>query len=115
MSTHHRYDVGDAVARVDDDARERALAHLPLGPAGGQRQHRLHRDVQPGDVEGLEHDLGRVLAVLRRVEWGLRQKEVVVLGLRAQVLEDALLHELLHQVPVLHHAVTHRVLKREQA
>ena len=63
------------------------------------------------DVEGLEHDLGRVLPVLRRVERWFREEEVVVLGLGPQVLEDALLHELLHQVPILHLPVPHRILQ----
>ena len=70
----------------------------------------LHCDVESGDVEALEHDLGRVLAVLRRVQWRLGQQEVVVLRLGSEVLEDALLPESLHEVPVLHNAVANRVL-----
>ena len=42
----HRDDVRDAVARVDDDARQRPLPHLPTRPRRRQRQHRLHSDVQ---------------------------------------------------------------------
>ena len=73
----------------------------------------LYSDVQAWDVEGLEHDLSGVLAVLGRVQGRLRQQKVVVFRLAPQVLEDALLHELLHQVPVFHHAVPNRVLKTE--
>lgn len=32
--THHRDDVGDAVAAVDDSARQRPLAHLSGCPGG---------------------------------------------------------------------------------
>lgn len=35
----------------------------------------LHSDVEPRNIEGLEHDLGRVLSVLRCVEWRLRLRE----------------------------------------
>ena len=73
----------------------------------------LYSDVQAGDVEGLEHDLSGVLAVLGRVQGWLRQQKVVVFRLAPQVLEDALLHELLHQVPIFHHAMPNRVLKIE--
>lgn len=32
----------------------------------------LHSDVEPRNIEGLKHDLGRVLSVLRCVQWRLR-------------------------------------------
>lgn len=72
----------------------------------------LYGDIESRDVESLEHDLGRVLAVLGRVEGRFGQQEVVVLRLRPQILEDALLPEPLHQIPVFHHAVTDGVLAR---
>lgn len=112
LQTHHRDDVCDAVARVDDGAGEGAVAGLPGRPGCGQCQHGLHGDIQPRHVERLEHDLSRVLAVLRRVEWRLGEQEVVVLRLRAQVLEDGLLPEPLHQVPVLHNAMPDRPLQK---
>ena len=63
-------------------------------------QH-LYGDIEAGDIEGLEHDLGCVLAILRRVHRRLRQHKVVFLGLASKVLEDAPLPELLHKVPVV--------------
>ena len=63
----------DSVARVDDHAGERPPAHLALGPAGREREDGLHGDIQPWDVERLEHDLGGVLSVLGGVEWWLRE------------------------------------------
>jgi len=62
--------VGHAIARVDDDAGEGALVDLATGPGGGQGEHGLDGDVEARHVEGLEHDLGRVLAVL----WGVERR-----------------------------------------
>ena len=70
----------------------------------------LYSDIETGHVETLKHNLGGVLSVLRCVEWRLCQQEVVVLGLRTEVLEDALFPEPLHEVPVFHHSVTDGVL-----
>lgn len=144
----HRFN-SDAVSCSDqeepaaliDPHRAPATPHPGRGLGGAH----LHGDVEPRNVEGLEHDLGRVLSVLRCVERRLRlperdrrpsvstqtildsysvtnsggfshtaaraveasyQQEVVVLRLGPQVLEDDLLHEALHQVPVLHDSVT---------
>ena len=72
----------------------------------------LHCNVQPWDVESLEHDLCRVFPVLGGVEGGLRQQEIVVLRLSTQVLEDALLPEPLHEVPVFDDAMADGVLAR---
>ena len=66
----------------------------------------MNGDVKTGDVEGFEHDFGGILAVLRRVERRLRQQEVVVFRLGAQILENGLLPKSLHQVPIVDDAVT---------
>eukprot|EP00042_Codosiga_hollandica_P046611 m.491971 g.491971 ORF g.491971 m.491971 type:complete len:377 (+) comp57273_c0_seq9:45-1175(+) len=73
-----RNDVGDTIARVDDRAGESARALGARVPRGCERKHCLHRNVQPGNIEGLEHDLGGVLAVLRGVERGLCQQHMVL-------------------------------------
>lgn len=39
-----------------------------------QAEHSLHGDEQGWHVEGLKEHLCRLLPVLTRVEWGLRQK-----------------------------------------
>ncbi len=79
-----RDDVRDAVARVDDGAGERAVRDTIRGPRGGEREDGLHGDVEALDVEGLEEDLGRLLAVLGRVQWGLglriRSWTMIVVG-----------------------------------
>jgi len=72
----HRDDVGDTITRVDDCAGECAVATgFGGGPGGGESEDGLDGDVETGDVECLEEDLGSVLAVLGRVErrFGLRR------------------------------------------
>lgn len=56
---------------------------------------------------------GSVLAVLGCVERWLGEQKVVVFGLGAQIFEDTLLQEALHQVPVFDDAVPHRILKNK--
>ena len=67
-----RDDVSDPITRVDDRASERAVGDAIRGPRRSERQHGLNGDVQSLDVERLKEDLGRLLAVLRGVQRGLR-------------------------------------------
>ena len=60
--------MGDTISRVDDSAGQGALLDLLRGPRGSQGKHGLHGNVEAGHVEGLEHDLGSVLAVLGGVQ-----------------------------------------------
>lgn len=64
--------VGDAVPGVHDEAREGPVGDVAAGPGGGEGEDGLDGDVEAGDVEGLEHDLRRVLPVLGRVQRRLR-------------------------------------------
>ena len=70
----------------------------------------LHCDVEARHIEGLKHNLGSVFSVLRSVERGLGEQKEMILWLCSEVLEDTLLPESLHQVPVLNDAVTNGVL-----
>jgi len=101
VTISHRDDVGDTITRIDDGSGQGSLCDLLGSPRSGQRKNSLHSDVETGYIEGLEHDLCGVLSVLGSVERRLSQKEMVVLRLTAQVLEDALLPELFHVGPVL--------------
>lgn len=101
--------MGDAVARVDDGSGQGPLGDLLGRPARRERKDRLDRNVQPRNVESLEHDLGEVLAVLRGVEWRLGHQEEMVFWLGAKVLEDRLLPEHLHVSPVVNLPVPDRV------
>jgi hypothetical protein len=70
-----RDDVSDTVARVDDGAGERAVRDAIRGPRRSERQYGLDGDVQPLDVERLEEDFCRLLAVLGRVQGRLSLRE----------------------------------------
>ena len=62
--------VGDTVARVEDDTG---------GTSGSvQREDGLDGDVEGGRVEGLEHDLGHLLAVDLGVERRLGEEDRVL-------------------------------------
>ena len=99
--------VRDAVAGVHHDAGGAARRV--------QREHGLDGDVHGRDVEGLEHDLGHLLAVGLRVERGLGEQDRVLLGRDAQLVVEGVVPDLLHVVPVGHDAVLDRVLEREDA
>ena len=61
----------------------------------------LNRYVETRHVEGLKHDLPSVLPSFRRSEWAFGQQEIVVFWITPEVIEDALLPELLHGVPIV--------------
>jgi len=95
----------DAVASINNSAGERSLLDHLGGPGGSEGEHRLHRDVQTLNVEGLKHDLSGELPIFRRVHGWLGQQEVVVRWLSAHVLVDAALPVGFHIVPVLDDAM----------
>ena len=51
-------------------------------------------------VESLEHDLGHFFAVGLGVEWGLGQKDGVLLWGNTQLVVEGVMPDLLHIVPV---------------
>ena len=99
--------VGHTVARVQHDAG---------GTAGGvQGEHGLDGDVHGRGVEGLEHDLGHLLAVGLGVEGGLGEQDGVLLGGDAELVVEGVVPDLLHVVPVGHDAVLDGVLQGQDA
>mmetsp|Transcript_51721 Transcript_51721/g.112907 ORF Transcript_51721/g.112907 Transcript_51721/m.112907 type:complete len:390 (-) Transcript_51721:68-1237(-) len=102
-----RHGVGDAIARVHDDARGAAR--------GIQGENRLDRDVHGRHVEGLEHDLRHALTVRLRVQGGLRQEHRVLLRRHTQLVVEGVVPDLLHVIPVRHDAVLDGVLQREHS
>eukprot|EP00966_Prymnesium_polylepis_P186098 4313723-Prymnesium_polylepis.1 len=102
-----RHTVGDAVARVEDDAA-RAARRI-------ERHHLLDADVQGRHIERLEHHLCDPLAVGLRVARWLRHEHRVLLGRHAKLVVERVVPDLLHVVPVAHDAVLDRVLERQDA
>lgn len=109
--TYHRNDVRDTISTVNDNTRQRSFFDRSRRPTSCKRQHRLHRDVKTRHVEGLKHNFRCVFAILGRVEWRFGEQEVMVAGLGAEILEDALLQEALHQVPIFDDTVSNGILK----
>lgn len=103
------------ISTVDDDTRQCALLDWSRGPTGGESQHRLHGNVEPRYVECLEHDFGRILAILGRVERRFREQEMMIARLGAQILKDALLEESFHQVPIFDDSVPDGILKDKRS
>lgn len=73
-------DMGHAVARVDDRAGERTVYHAVRGPRCGKGENGLDGNVQPLDIERLEEDLGRLLAIFRGVQRWFGLCEPVCMG-----------------------------------
>merc|ERR1711923_19103 len=97
--------VGDTVTGVHDDTG---------GTAGGiQREHSLDGDVHGGRVEGLEHDLGHLLPVGLGVEGSLSQEDGLLLRGNTELVEECVMPNFLHVVPVGDDSVLHGVLQGE--
>jgi hypothetical protein len=96
--------MGKSVSLVDRDGMGHTVAgvhHDTGGTARGvQREHSLDGDVHGRGVEGLEHDLGHLLAVGLRVERGLSEEDGVLLRGDTQLVVEGVMPDLLHVIPV---------------
>merc|ERR1719385_41647 len=97
--------VGDTIAGVHDDTG---------GTAGGvQGEHGLDGNIHSGHVEGLEHDLGHLLAVGLGVEGSLSQEDGLLLGGNTELVVEGVVPDLLHVIPVGDDTVLNGVLQGE--
>ena len=78
-----------------------------------QRQDSLDADVHRMHVERLEHDLRHLLTVRLRVHGRLRQHDRVLLRRSTELIEERVVPDLLHIVPVVDDTVLNRVLHRQ--
>merc|ERR1719346_452131 len=84
------------------------------GTAGSiQGEHSLDGDVHGRRVEGLQHDLGHLLPVGLGVEGSLSEEDGLLLGGNAELVEEGVMPDLLHVVPVGDDAMLNRVLQGE--
>lgn len=97
--------VSDAVARVEDNTRGSAR--------GVEGEDGLDGDVEGWGVEGLEHDLGHLLAVGLWIERGLGEEDGVLFGGDSELVVEGVVPDLLHIVPISHDTVLNRVLESE--
>merc|ERR1719187_2181354 len=109
--------VGESITLIDGDAMGDTIAGVhddTGGTAGGvQGEDSLDGHIHGGHVEGLEHDLGHLLAVSLGVEGSLGQEDGLLLGGHAELVVEGVVPDLLHVVPVCDDAMLHGVLEGE--
>merc|ERR1712212_1097165 len=109
--------VGKSITLIDGDGvgdTVTGVHHNAGGTAGGiQGEHSLDGDVHGGRVEGLKHDLGHLLPVGLWVEGSLGEEDGLLLRGNAELVEEGVVPDLLHVVPVGDDAMLDRVLRGE--
>jgi hypothetical protein len=70
--------------------------------SSSKSKDRLHCYIEARNIERLEHDLSGVLPGLRSSEGALGEKKIMIFRVTPEIIEDALLPEPLHSVPILH-------------
>merc|ERR1719234_2322712 len=109
--------MGKSVTLVDGDGvgdTVTGVHHNAGGTAGGiQGEHSLDGDVHGGRVESLEHDLGHLLPVGLGVEGSLSEEDGLLLRGNAELVEEGVMPDLLHVVPVGDDAMLNGVLQGE--
>merc|ERR1739842_46142 len=96
--------VGESVTFIDGDAVGDTIsgAHDETGGTsrGVEGEDSLDGDVHGGHVEGLEHDLGHLLAVSLGVEGSLSQEDGLFLRGNTELVVEGVMPDLLHIIPV---------------
>jgi len=109
--------VGESVTLVDGDGVGDTITrvHHDTGGTSGsvQGEDGLDSDVDGGGVEGLEHDLGHLLPVGLGVEGSLGEEDGLLLRGNAELVEEGVVPDLLHVVPVGDDAMLNGVLQGE--
>lgn len=96
--------MGDTITRVDDETSVTAV--------GVQGHDSLDGDVETVDVEGLEHFHGHLLPVLLGVPRSLSKEDTwMIRGGDSELVEESMVPDLLHVVPVVNDAVSDRVVE----
>ena len=103
----NRHNMGHTIARVEY-ASGRAARSI-------EREDSLDGDVERGRIERLEHDLRHLLAVSLGVHRCLGEEDGVLFGRDAQLVEEGMVPDLLHVVPVGYYAVLDGVLEGEDS
>merc|ERR1712140_48098 len=97
--------VGDTISRVHDNTSGTAR--------GIEGEDSLDGNIHGGHVEGLEHDLGHLLTVSLGVKGSLSQKDGLLLGGNTELVEECVMPDLLHVIPVGDDSVLNGVLQGE--
>merc|ERR1712061_852984 len=109
--------VGESVTFIDRDAVGDPISgvHDETGGTSGsvEGEDSLDGDVHGGHVEGLEHDLGHLLAVSLGVEGSLSEEDGLLLRGNTELIVERVMPDLLHIIPVGDDSVLHGVLQGE--
>merc|ERR1719186_917717 len=109
--------VGESVTFIDGDAVGDTVSGVHDETGGTSRgvegEDSLDGDVHGGHVEGLEHDLGHLLAVSLGVEGSLSQQDGLLLRGNTELIVEGVMPDLLHIVPVGDDSVLDGVLEGE--
>ena len=73
----------------------------------------MNRHVERRDIECLEHDLRHLLSVYLGIERSLGEEDRVFLRGDAQFVEEGMVPNLLHVIPVGNNPVLNRILESE--
>merc|ERR1711993_112381 len=84
--------VGDTISRVHDNTSGTAR--------GIEGEDSLDGNIHSGHVEGLEHDLGHLLAVSLGVEGSLSEEDRLFLRGNTELIVEGVVPDLLHVIPV---------------
>ena len=95
-------DVSNTSTRINNGTSKGPVGDLRRGPRSSNGKDGLDSNIQPRNVEGLEHNLGGVFTVLRGVERRLSQQDMVVLRFTTEVTEETMLPKLFHFGPGPH-------------
>ena len=98
-------DVGDAITGVKDDTS--------CATRGIERQNSLDRNVESWGIEGLENDLGHLLAVRLWVNGSFGEQDWVFLRSDTQFVVEGVMPDLLHVIPVGDNTMLDRVSQSE--
>merc|ERR1712152_97134 len=93
----------DTISRVHDNTSGTAR--------GIEGEDSLDGDIHGGHVEGLEHDLGHLLAVSLGVEGSLSKEDGLLLRGDTELIVEGVVPDLLHVIPVGDDSVLNRVLE----
>jgi len=97
--------VGNTITGIEDDTG---------GSSGGvEGKDSLDTDVEVGDVEGSEHSFDHLFSVGLRVKGSFSKHARVLLGGDSELIEVAVMPDLLHIVPVGNQTVLNWVLEEE--
>jgi len=111
--------MGKSISFVDGDSVGDTITRVHNNSGGTSRsvegEHSLDGNVHGWGVEGLEHDLGHLLSVGLRIQWGLSEQDRVLLRGNTELVVESVMPDLFHIVPVGDNTVFNGVLKGQDS